>query len=134
MNKFNPQKTKYLKLVDKVLKIFFHTKKAKDKIAWGEINNILILDTHGIGDVIMLIPFLKTLKNNSPQASVDLLCMPYSKDILDDQGYIDQFIFFNGLRDIENIKYMILHSPRLVKKILEIRKNNMTLSSSPRVT
>lgn len=132
MNKFNPQKTKYLKLVDKVLKIFFHTKKATDKIAWGEINNILILDTHGIGDVIMLIPFLKTLKNNSPQASVDLLCMPYSKDILDDQGYIDQFIFINGLRDIENIKYMILHSPRLVKKILEIRKKQYDVIIEPK--
>lgn len=132
MNKFNPQKTKYLNIVDKTLKIFFHTKKARDKINWGEIKSILILDTHGIGDVIMLIPFLRTLKNNSPQASIDLLCMPYAKDILYDQNYVDHFIFLNGLRDIEKIKYMILHSPWLVKKIIEIRKKQYDIVIEPK--
>lgn len=62
IKKFNSEKTKYLKMVNYGLNLFFHTKKSKEKIDWKNVKKILIIDFTGMGDLVMLLPFLNVVK------------------------------------------------------------------------
>ena len=66
MQKFNPEKTKYLKAANLALSVFFHEKKAQEPLDLENAEQILVIDAGRIGDIVMSIPFLKTLKRNAP--------------------------------------------------------------------
>jgi ADP-heptose:LPS heptosyltransferase len=53
-----------------------------------KINNILIVDLHLIGDIVLLIPVIEILKLKYQDSKIYLLAGPWSKSIL--KGYIDE--------------------------------------------
>ena len=94
IKKFNSEKTKYLKMVNYGLNLFFHTKKSKEKIDWKNVKKILIIDFTGMGDLVMLLPFLNVVKKNAPKAIIGLACRSYGKELLEEQEVVDHFYIY----------------------------------------
>lgn len=57
-------------------------------------SEILILDFHFIGDIVLLIPFLRAIKKSSKNCRITLVCGPWAKEVLSEEGLVDSFIFF----------------------------------------
>lgn len=92
MNKFNLKKMKLLNFVNRFLKFFFHTEKAERPLDLKDAEQILIIDPTAIGDIVMLIPFIRILRKNAPDAEVTLICGNWAKILLQNQNLVDSFI------------------------------------------
>ncbi len=58
---------------------------------------ILILDLHLIGDMVWLIPLLKSIRLKFPQAHVSLLCGSWGVDIIgNNSSLVNEFIIFDA--------------------------------------
>lgn len=117
MEKFNPKKTRYLAVVNAVLKIFFHEKKSEYKLDIKNTGKILIIDFSLIGDIVMLVPFLKTIKQNAPDAKVTLVCHQWGKSVLSNQGLVDRFVIIR--ESSFNSLISFLHNIHLLKKSIK---------------
>lgn len=103
LNKFNLQKVKHLKAINKILGICFHEKKSWVKPNITAANHILIIDPTLIGDIVMLVPFLRIIRKNNDYCKITLACGKWAETILKDQGLVDEFIiidntFLNSVR------------------------------------
>jgi heptosyltransferase-2 len=58
--------------------------------------NILVIKFGAIGDVILIVPSLRLLRNNFPDAHISVLIGPESKHILKNCPYIDELILYDG--------------------------------------
>lgn len=96
LNKFNPQKVKHLKAINKVLGICFHEKKSRVKPNITAANNILIIDPTLIGDIVMLVPFLRIIRMNNDHCTITLACGKWAEAILGDQNLVDKFIIIDS--------------------------------------
>lgn len=67
-----------------------NTKKTRD----ANTKEILILDFHLIGDIVLLTPFLRAIKKCSKNYRITLVCGPWAKEVLSQEGLVDNFIFF----------------------------------------
>lgn len=132
MRKFNPTRTKNLKIIDAVLKIFFRTKKERQAIVWSSVKSILVVDFTLIGDLIMLIPFLKILRENAPYAKLFLCCNPFGQDVLEEQGMVDGFYLVDGLHGLNTIGSMIKNIRVFREKIKEINQRSFDVIIEPR--
>ena len=56
---------------------------------------ILIIQTAFIGDVILSLPIVQVLKSKIPDSIVDYMCIPKTKEILQNNPYINQIIVFD---------------------------------------
>ena len=92
LQKFNPSKTKHITQINKMLGLFFHTPKAQIPLSISKIKNILVLDFTGLGDIVMLTPFLRTLKRNCPTAKITLVCSMGGQEVLSEQHLADRFV------------------------------------------
>ena len=55
-------------------------------------NSILVVEYWNLGDLAILVPFLRNLKHSFPGARISLLVRPELAHFLDDQGIVDEFI------------------------------------------
>lgn len=69
---------------------------------------ILIIQTAYIGDLILTLPLIQTLKLNFPESEIDLLCIPYTKSVVDNNPFISNVIIFDK------------HKQRKIKDILSL--------------
>src|SRR5467141_2269753 len=60
------------------------------KSAVGRVNKILILEYWNLGDIVMLSPFLRSLRIQYPSASITLLTSPKAAPLLEHQGLVDR--------------------------------------------
>ncbi len=130
LKKFNPSKTKHIHLINKILNIFFHTPKANKPLQFGEIKNILLLDFTGLGDIIMLTPFLQILKQNC-NAKITLVCSSGSKEILSNQKLVDRFIILNG-KSLSSPLKMFFDIGKIYKALKQINNITYDLALEPR--
>ena len=56
---------------------------------------ILIIQTAFLGDVILSLPIVQVIKNSIPDVTVDYMCIPKTKDILQNNPYISKVIVFD---------------------------------------
>src|SRR5579864_4429535 len=117
------------------------------KSSLEDVSRILVFEPGSLGDMVMLIPFLKSLRLRFPQASLSLLCrtggkkgQSYSsidhasvKTLLLDQGYIDELIpvAVPWLVDVSPWKKynpISLNWPRLVWSLLRLRRRNFDMA------
>lgn len=56
---------------------------------------VLIIQTAFLGDVILSLPLIQVLKNNLPDSCLDFLCIPKTKEILDNNPYINDVIIYD---------------------------------------
>jgi ADP-heptose:LPS heptosyltransferase len=113
MKPFNFKKTKYLFLlrpIFKILSFFFRNKHNK-----GEIKEILIVDAHLIGDLIILTPLIKLLKKKYQNSKITLLAGPWSKIVFNNFNEINEFIicelpwvkYDNKIKRYHNLFFLI---------------------------
>ena len=67
----------------------------KEEIKAGNINNILVIRTAYIGDVVMVLPLLKPLKEKFPAASITFLTSKNALPVLQNNPYIDEIITYD---------------------------------------
>ena len=77
-----------LDIADAVVAPF--TSKADQVYSSGNARNILVFDPGMLGDMMMLVPFLRKLRNGFPNASVTLLGRPRIGEMLLDRGLVDE--------------------------------------------
>ncbi len=66
--------------------------------------SFLIIKTSSIGDVILISPLLRRLRENHPLARIDVLCENSSRDIYRHSPHIDRLIVFPRQEMIECLK------------------------------
>jgi ADP-heptose:LPS heptosyltransferase len=86
------------------------------------VDNVLIIDFHLIGDIVLLIPLLKEVKKKYPRAKITLFAGPWAKEILNGEGLISNYIEINAPWVKRNNKIDGIKS--LIKCIWELRKKN----------
>lgn len=116
IKKFNVKKTRQLNKINKILSLIYKKPKHDAETKYKEIRNILIIDFALMGDMIMNIPFLKTIKHNFPQAHITMVAMQWAEVILEDQNLVDEFIIFDGKNILSSPK-SILKNRKTVKEI-----------------
>jgi len=84
---------------------------------------ILIIQTAFLGDVILALPMVQTLKAHMPDALVDFLCIPSTESVLQNHPAINKVIpydkkggdkldkFIEVLNEIREVEYDIVISP-----------------------
>jgi|WetSurMetagenome_2_1015567.scaffolds.fasta_scaffold122133_2 heptosyltransferase II len=79
------------------------------------MNNVLVIKTHAIGDVIMTTPAIRALRKAFPKAEISVLIGKWSSPVLKNNPYINHCIEFDD---------SIVHKKRIIeilKLILKIR-------------
>jgi len=56
---------------------------------------ILIVRTDRLGDVILSTPVIKNLREFFPEAFIGFMCRPYTKDVLEENPYLDKVIIYD---------------------------------------
>src|SRR6218665_834344 len=93
MPQFNQDKLKKLRLVDKFLSFFLPNRRRKDRyIANVDDREIIIIAFFLIGDTVMYLPVLHTIKKNYPNSRITLVCTKVVKMVLHQQGIVDEFV------------------------------------------
>ena len=58
----------------------------------GEVKKILVMEYWNLGDIVMLTPFLRSLRIRYPEARIALLTSPKAAPLMEQQGLVDQII------------------------------------------
>lgn len=132
MESVTPSKLKLLKPVNLLLSAVYHTEKIDTPIDFKNVKKILVLDPTAIGDTVMLIPFLKVLKQNFTNASITLVCQKHAKFILNNLSLVDDFIIFKGNDCFLGIKNIIKSLDHLKETIKIVNKNEYDIAIEPR--
>lgn len=132
INKFNVEKIKQLDKVNGILSIFFKKKVKQNIIRPDTVENILLVDFALIGDMIMNIPFLKNIKSNCSKARITMVCMPWAKVILEDQGLIDEFIIFDGKNKLSTPIQMLKNFIEVKNTLNKINKKTYQIGFEPK--
>jgi ADP-heptose:LPS heptosyltransferase len=91
---------------------------------------LLVLESHLIGDTVLLVPILQALKDKYPNAELHVLGNPWIKDVLDDLRLVDRFI----LQKIPwaTYDYSASNLRRVVRTIKLLRAEHYDLAIDPR--
>lgn len=92
MATFNQAKIQKLKKIDKFLKPFFISKVHNNLSFEKGTKSILIIGFFLIGDTIMYLSALRTLRKNFPNANITLVGSKIVKTILEGQSVVDNFV------------------------------------------
>ncbi|MGA3323264.1 MAG: glycosyltransferase family 9 protein [Terriglobia bacterium] len=60
--------------------------------AGGEVFKILVMEYWNLGDLVMLTPFLRSMRIQYPDASITLLTSPNAAPLMEQQGLVDQVL------------------------------------------
>lgn len=56
---------------------------------------ILVVRTDRLGDVVLTTPALRALRENCPQSHIAIMVSPHTRELLDDNPYIDEVIVYD---------------------------------------
>ncbi|MDA3885288.1 MAG: lipopolysaccharide heptosyltransferase II [Candidatus Delongbacteria bacterium] len=84
---------------------------------------ILVIQTAFLGDAILTTPMLKGLKDIFPDSKIDILCLPQTKLVFENNPNIDDLIIFDKRNKTK--KFI-----SFIKSIINIRKNEYDLGIS----
>ena len=131
LHKFNPSKTKYLCQLNKILGFFFHTPTAKTPLQLAKIKQLLVVDFTGLGDIVMLTPFLRILKKNCPLAQITVVCSAGGREILSTQQLVDKFVILEG-KYLANPLKMFWNGLKIYRALKQINQETYDISLEPR--
>lgn len=132
METITPYKKHIIKLVGNAISLFMKPeKKDFSKIDTDSIKSILIIDPMQIGDSIMLIPFLQSVRRNFKNSKISLLCTNAYKIVLKNTNLVDNFIIFEGEKAFDFPQKN--HSYKKLKELLaHINKNSFDIAIETR--
>ena len=123
-----------------VLSLFLQKKK---RLPIENIRKILVIKLAAIGDTILIIPMLRTLRNRFPNAEITFMCSPINKSVAEKIPYINHIIncdvhsffnpiiFFRFIREIRKETYDVLIDAgqweRINSIIAAFTKNNYSI-------
>lgn len=114
----------YIKLIFAAGEIFFSGLDRLSSFLHGSRNNpknILIVKTHAIGDVLLITPSIRYIKEKFPEARISMLVGKWSKDVMEGNPNIDKLITFD---DSILLKKKVI---KFLKLIYELRKEKYDL-------
>lgn len=95
--------------------------KRKRRLPIENIKKILIIKLAAIGDSILIIPFLRTLKKNFPSSEITFICSQINLSVIKKIPYVDTIIdcnvhsflknpwlFFKFIKDLRSVKYDVI--------------------------
>lgn len=85
-----------------------------------DVQKILVVKFAAIGDSIMLIPMLRTLRRSYPKAEITFLCSDINVSIIRKVPYLDKVL-------VENIHSFLSNPLRFFRMIYELRKNKYSI-------
>lgn len=85
-----------------------------------EIKNILVLKIGGIGDLLLITPALRSLKESYPNAGLYLLTGSKSAEIVNGLPYVNEFVFCDEVLEAEGIGS--LFSAGFISGLFRLRK------------
>lgn len=93
---------------------------------------ILVIEYWNIGDVVILLPFLNSLRDAYPQARISLLANPVTRAVLAGQNLVDEIIPFSTPWSVHTSRWRKYNplSPRwlsLTRSLLSLRRRNFDL-------
>ena len=91
--KMSARKLFLIRMVETIARPFifaFDRLRHAPKSVVGRVNKILILEYWNLGDIVMLSPFLRSLRIQYPSASITLLTSPKAAPLLEHQGLVDR--------------------------------------------
>lgn len=80
-------------LLDKIISFYSHQRNVKKK----DYRNILVIKIAGMGDAVLMLPSLKALKRNYPNAKVSVLVTPTTKGPFVGSNFVDEIIDYDVL-------------------------------------
>ncbi len=89
--------------------------KRKKTLPAYDIRNILVVKFAAIGDSIMLIPMLRTLRRAYPKAEITFLCSDINESIIRKIPYIDKVL-------VENVHSYLKNPFKFLRMIFSLRK------------
>ncbi|TDF73179.1 lipopolysaccharide heptosyltransferase II [Candidatus Syntrophosphaera thermopropionivorans] len=92
-----------------------------------EIKRIFFIQTAFFGDVIMSTPIPRALKQLYPEAKVDIILIPETRIIYQDNPYVDNIYLFDKRNLLKRI-------PSFIKLVHTLRKNNYDLAISVHIS
>jgi lipopolysaccharide heptosyltransferase II len=97
MRVFNPRKLRFAKAIDSLGRMIFRlsrTRRPGVLMSAGQLapRRILVLESHLIGDIVMATPALRALRDHFPSAEIILVAGPWAKELLRDQGLVNDYI------------------------------------------
>lgn len=132
IKKFNVEKTKKISLLNKYLSFVYKKPNSKFYGEFEDVKNILIVDFSLIGDMIMNIPFLKTLKKNCPNSKITMVAMPWADSILGDQNLVDDIIIFDGKNKLSSPKAILRNWHSIKQTLKKINKKTYQYAFEPK--
>lgn len=60
------------------------------------VKTILVFDFHLIGDIVLLTPFLRSIRKKYPHSSITLVAGPWAAEILYGSNLVDDIVFFSA--------------------------------------
>ena len=132
IKKFNVEKTKKLDKLNKVLSKIYRKPSREKEVKLSEIENVLIIDFALMGDMVMNIPFLKTIRRNCPKSNITMVAMPWAKVILGDQNLVDEFITFDGKNKLSSPKMILKNALEIRKVLREINQKTYQIAIEPK--
>lgn len=116
---YNQRKLKYAALIDKVAGMVLNPFCAHKKYpALTNPRKILVVQSHLIGDLVMITPLLRTLREAYPKAWICLLANPFAVDLLKGQQWVDEIFPLAFPWSNHNYSYAsIVHLWQAVRKL-----------------
>ena len=93
MKVMNPRLVQFAKRIDFVWQIFKRIAPIRKRNPLP-ITSILVVDLHLLGDVVMLVPLLKALRDRYPLVKISLLAGPWAHSILSGTQLVDEIITY----------------------------------------
>jgi ADP-heptose:LPS heptosyltransferase len=92
--KMTPRKWRLIRVLEAALKVVRLLLPAPPKPTTGKAppKSILVMEYWNLGDLVILVPFLRNLRESFPNARVALLVKDSLQSFLQDQGLVDEFI------------------------------------------
>ena len=93
---------------------------------------ILVIALAGIGDLIMATPTIKTIRNEYPEAEINLLTFPYgNKEVLEGSKYINKtHIFIDRTHTLTKEKPSVFNFLKTIFLLFKLRIKKFDLSIS----
>jgi heptosyltransferase-2 len=92
-----------------------------------EIKNILVISLSNIGDVILTLPVIDTLKENFPQARLSVIVGPKAADLFSDDKRINMVIYDKHMRLKSKIGFFLYLKRQKFSLIVDLRHSGFSL-------
>jgi len=123
---YNQKKLKYALLLDKLLCFAKRPSPNRNFPPLSNPQKILVVQSHLIGDVVMVTPMLRVLRYAYPDSEIVLLANKFAKDILEGFPYIDRIITMRFPWSMYD--YSLKNLINLLSIIRMLRKENFDLA------